>query len=96
LNRVSVIIAPTNSRHWLVGWDVEVRGNNLRKLKTLELKQSSSHGLVVDRVELSALDLTEEVVEGIIASFSCLVVVRCLRRGAIVSYWAVAWVLACL
>lgn len=96
LNGIGLVVNPANCGDWLVCGDVQIGWYNLRQLKTLEFEEPTSDGLVVDGVEFSSLDLAKELVKGVIASLPCLVVVRSLRGCAIISYWAVSWVVACL
>lgn len=62
----------------------------------MKLKQAARDVLEVDRIELSAFDLAEEVIERIVAALASLEVIGILRGGAVVSHWAVTWVLASL
>lgn len=96
LDGIGLVVTPANRGDWLVCGNVQIGWYNLRQLKTLELEESTSDGLVVDGVKFSSLDLTKELVEGVVASLPCLVIVRGLRGCAIISYWAVSWVVACL
>lgn len=96
LDRVSLIIAAAYSRDWLVCWHIHARWDNLWELETLKLEESTSDGLVVDWIKLSTLDLTEELIEGIIPSLAGFVVVCGLGSRSIVGHWAVSWVVACL
>ena len=69
----------------------------MRKLKTLELEESAADILVVDRIKFATLDLTKELIKGIISTLASLKVIGGLRsRSIVVGYWTISWVLACL
>jgi len=87
-----IIGSPDGDR--LVSWDRDSGWDDLRKLKALKFKEATADIVEVDRVKLSTLDLAEEVVKSIITTLASLKVVCCLRCGAVVCHWAIAWVCA--
>lgn len=96
LDGICLIVATADS-DGLIGRDTKAGRNDLRKLKTLKLEETAADALVVDRIELAALDLTEELIESIIPALASFEVIGSLgSRCAVVCHWTVAWVLACL
>lgn len=86
-------LVATTDRDRLVGRDCKTRRNDLRELKTLELKEATADVGKIGGIKLSTSDLAEEMVKRIIATLASFVVVSGRRDGAVVSHGAIAGVL---